>query len=228
MNILCIDTSTEYLSIGILFRGQVLSTVDIHAKLRTSDIIIPTIHKLLKKYKLKLVDFDAFSVGLGPGSFTGLRIATATIKALSFCMNKKIIGICSLDLIAYNVREDGNICVIIDAKRNLLYSGFYKKKNGLITRQWFIKLLSVDSVLNICRDKIFCAPTYFLGNGLGIYRDKIRNSLKNSIILDEAFWYPRAKNLCLAAKQMYRDKKFISIDKLKPLYIYPKHCQVRK
>lgn len=231
MNILAIDTSTKYLSIGVAIDGKVVFARDVYSHLKTASIIIPTISRILKKLKLGLNDFDCFSIGLGPGSFTGLRIGVSTIKAFSFCVKKKIIGISSLDVIAANVNSDGNICVISDARRNLLYAGFYKRKNGVLSRQGKIRLLTIDSVIGYynCRGTISCAPTYFLGDGVNIYRDKISTlKEKNNIILDEAFWYPKAKNLCLLAKQAYIRKEFINIDELKPMYIYPKHCQVKR
>ena len=72
-------------------------------------------------------DIDLFVCDIGPGSFTGIRIGVATIKAFVDVTNKKTIGVTSLECLAQNVEEDETICTLIDAKNDNVYYGFFEK-----------------------------------------------------------------------------------------------------
>ena len=225
MKILGIDTSSSNLSLAILGDKDEVFERNIEAGRRLSSIIIESITDIIKKKKMSLDSLDAFAVGLGPGSFTGLRIGIATVKGLALATSKPIIAIPSLDILASSVSENEyQICPIIDAKRQKVYSSIYKTKNNNLVRKNDYLLVDIEKLLKKIKNK-----TIFLGDGINIYKKIIKDKLgKKAKFIDEESWFPRAGNLVLMAKEKYQKKKFDNSDKLVPLYLYPKECQIRK
>ena len=101
MKILGIDTATMISGIGVVENDHTLADFRYDVKFTHSEVLLSHIDKLLKDLNLKLGDLDGFSVSVGPGSFTGLRIGLATIKGLSFASGKPVVGIPTLDALAF-------------------------------------------------------------------------------------------------------------------------------
>jgi len=223
LKILAIDTSSKYLSIA-LSRGKDILGEESHLlDRRHSGELIPRIRSLLKKRAVSINAIDMFVVGLGPGSFTGLRIGVSTIKGFGIATGKPCIGIASIDALGSCVGcQDGQPTQlprvpVIDAKRGNVYSAIYKdgvKKSKNL-------LISIDELMSKVKGE-----AVFLGDGISLYKDKILSYNKNVSFLGEEFWYPSAGDLIrLALKN--KNKKG-DLNKLKPIYLYPKDCQVRK
>jgi len=223
MKILGIDTSTKFLCIGL---SDGVGIYEYRLDLgRGHDIyLIEHIDRILKALKMKIKDIDYLAVGLGPGSFTGLRIGLSTVKGLSLVLKKKIVGISTLELIAYNaldLEDVSYICPIIDAKRKLLYTSVYQKDNFSLKQIRPLSLIGIEELI-----KIVPKGTTFLGDGLNLYRDNIMYNVKNSRALDQDYFWPKATNLIRLAIKYINRKKFTPLDKIKPLYLYPKECQI--
>ena len=231
MKILAIDTSSKYLSIA-LSRGKDILGEESHLlDRRHSGELIPRIRSLLKKRAVSINAIDMFVVGLGPGSFTGLRIGVSTIKGFGIATGKPCIGIASIDALAMNTTPgpgstlpgsgsgNGLIVPVIDAKRGNVYGAIYKdgvKKSKNL-------LISIDELMSKVKGE-----AVFLGDGISLYKDKILSYNKNVSFLGEEFWYPSAGDLIrLALKNIDKYKK-IDLGKLKPIYLYPRDCQVRR
>ena len=103
MKLLAIETSTNRFSLAVSEGGEILKSRTLILDKVLSSSIIPSIEKILKESKINLKDIDAFVVGLGPGSFTSLRVGLATIKGLAFATGKPLVGVPSLDAIALNI-----------------------------------------------------------------------------------------------------------------------------
>lgn len=223
MNILAIDTSTKYFCLVIAKDKDIL--VQYHEPLgrELSRLIIPTIKKCLKKSRLALKDIDCFAVGLGPGSFTGLRIGLATIKGFALALKKPVIGLSSLDTMAYSVNgEDKDICPVVDAKRALVYSAIYRKQGVILRRKSRYLLVGINELL----DKIK-KETVFLGDAVALYRAEIANRFKQKpCFKEEDYWYPCPEFLLALALEKIKKKEFKDAGKIVPLYLYPKDCQV--
>lgn len=222
MNYLVIDTSTKHFSLAAVRAGKIVAQRDAFKDKILSSSIIPEIDKIFKKAKLSLPKLDGFVVGLGPGSFTSLRVGLATVKALAFAASKPVVGIPSLDAVAYNVKKDytGDICVISDAKRQLVYTCTYQRQNGSLKRKSKYLLCPVDDVL-----KKISASTVFTGDAVGLFKDDILS--RDGVCEDKKYWHPQARSLWELAKPLIAQKKFNDIDRLLPLYLYPEHCQVQ-
>ena len=135
MYCLAVDTSSKFLCVAVIKDEKILAQYNKVHERQHSVLLLSKIEKVLRSSGLSLCDMDCFAVDIGPGSFTGLRIGIAAVKGLSLAMNKPIIGICSLDLIAALQPETGKmICPVIDAKRQQVYGAFYKHSKNQIKR----------------------------------------------------------------------------------------------
>lgn len=231
MKILATDASTKIISISVLDDKKPQAGIHKQFNKSQGSALIPTIKKLLDKTRYNITDIDLFCVGLGPGSFTGLRISLGAMRTLSIALKKPIIGIPSFDAIAYGLALDTRysilntyICVMFDAKQNKVYARFYKHMvSGIRPASPFL----LDGFTNII--KKIKQKTIIAGDAIPLYGSKIPASKKDIILFArESKWYPRAEFLGVMALDKY--KKGLRADpfKLLPLYIYPKECQVRR
>lgn len=223
MNLLLLDTSTKNFSVAVASQDRVLVRKNIILEKILSTSIIPSVVKILKKAKLKLREVDGFGVGIGPGSFTSLRVGLATIKGLAFALDKPVVGVSSLDVMAMGCGlTDASVCVVCDARRDLVYACFYRKQNDSLIRQSDYMLVSPQEVV-----KKITENTILLGDGITIFK-KQGFIKKNVIIAQERLWLPDAKNLWPLVKPRFIQEKYDDADKLVPLYLYPEDCQVKK
>ena len=131
---LAMDTSTDYLSLALMRDEKVMARFHRKSHMRHSSLLVPMVDKLLKKAQTKLKDISCLAISIGPGSFTGLRIGVSTVKALAAIDKKKVAAVPSLDVIAHNIAHTADtVCVVVDAKKEKLYSCFYEYKNNLLT-----------------------------------------------------------------------------------------------
>jgi len=224
MNLLAIETSTKNLSLAVAKGGKVVKFRNVKLKRPLSSSIIPSIKKILDSAGISLAELDGFAVGLGPGSFTSLRVGLSTIKGLAFASNKPVIGISSLDVLAMNVKGDHKqICVLCDAKRNLVYSCLFGKKGFILKKKSNYVLESIDKVLKKTKGEII-----FIGDGVELFRDDINKANNTSpVFADEKLAYPQAKHLVSLALKKFQNGSEDNVAELVPLYLYPEHCQVR-
>lgn len=127
MKILAYDTSGEVLSVALAVDGRALAEDQSAPGLRHSSCLMPLIEGILKKAGWKPRDLDVLAVGVGPGSFTGLRVGVATAKMLAFVWKTKLVGISSLEALA---RSTGSCAVAVDARRGRVYGALYEKRTG--------------------------------------------------------------------------------------------------
>jgi len=220
LKILGIDTSSKFLSLALAEEKNVIMEERHFLDRRHSSLLVPKIKEMLKVAEFSIDDIDVFVVGLGPGSFTGLRIGVSAVKGFGIATKKPCIGIASIDAMALNAGVASGVVVpIIDAKRENVYSAVYKKG---VKRSKYL-LLRIDDLM-----KKIKGPAVFLGDAINLYREKIEKYNKKAVFLEEECWYPCSSNLIkLAIGKLKKNKKY-DLGKLKPIYLYPKDCQVRK
>jgi tRNA threonylcarbamoyl adenosine modification protein YeaZ len=231
MKILAVDTSTKHLSLAVTDGDHVLATHNVRPKKDLSLTITFDIEHALKKANLTLHDLDGFVVGLGPGSFTSLRVGLSMMKAFIMVTEKSVVGVSSLDVIAMNItaHKPTQICVMNDARRNLLYSAIYEKKDTGLTRKSEYLLKPIDEILVLLKDEVV-----FVGDGIPLYKDHIlAQALKWGNRYSPRFetdkhWLPYAKELARLGYQRFLRGESDKVDTLAPLYLYPEDCQVHR
>ncbi|MFH0935450.1 MAG: tRNA (adenosine(37)-N6)-threonylcarbamoyltransferase complex dimerization subunit type 1 TsaB [Candidatus Omnitrophota bacterium] len=223
MKILAVDTSTNFLCLG-LSDGQRSYEYNLELGRRLSSLLAPAIKKTLEALGWGIEEIDYFACGLGPGSFTGLRIGLACVKGMAWALHKPVVGIPSLDILAAGAGQGQRpVTVIIDAKRGLVYCGIYKNKNGRLKMAAPYALLNEKEMLGAVKDN-----SVILGDALNLYREKILHRVKGALILDKDYWYPKAHKMIALALERIKDKKISNAFDIRPMYLYPKECQIRK
>lgn len=131
MNILSVDTTTKIASVT-LKKDNILFSNKIDNEITHSEKFLPLIDKTIKEANLKLEEIDKYLILNGPGSFTGIRISLATIKAINYVFNKEIFSISSMEALAYLGYKSSNknyIITFLDAKNDRVYFNIYKVEN---------------------------------------------------------------------------------------------------
>lgn len=223
MRLLCLDSSTKKFSLAAAEDGRILRYSNSELGRILSDSIVPSIEMLLKKASLDLKDIDVFCAGLGPGSFTSLRVGVSTVKAFADALNKPVVGVSSLDLIAQGMtkKTQKDICVFSDARRKMVYTAMYAHREGQLVRTSEYALQDPVSVL-----KKIKGPAVIAGDGIALYRNEIQKYCKNAELAEEKDWYPQARHMPDLARERLTAKAFDSSETLTPLYLYPEDCQV--
>ncbi len=234
MLVLGIDTSTSSLTVSLINEKKILASFNSIGTLKHSALLIPTIEKALKKAGSKIEDISLFSIGIGPGSFTGLRVGVTSMRALAIALDKPIVGIPTMDAIAYNglaflKKEktlDGHmgICPILDAKKNQVYACIYSHDGVNIIRETDYLLEPIDMLLKRLKGSIL-----FLGDAIPLYKKELSH-YKNfkARFLNDRKWLPKASVIARMGLKQYQTGKSENPFDLVPLYLYARDCQVRK
>ena len=226
MKILGIDPTSKYLSLSILEDENVLYSVHKEIGMKHSAMLLPEIDKALKQTKLSLKDLDALALSIGPGSFTGLRIGVALAKGLSMSTGIKIVTVPTMDAIAYNYEDKGNILIpCLDGRKDKIYSCIYERKEGKLFSLTDYLLVGVDELIDIINGSGISAPIFF-GDGVKLYKDKLFETIKDSIFFEDDNWYPIGEVVARLGLEKAKDAKFEDIDQLIPLYLHARDCHV--
>lgn len=205
MLILGIDTSTKICTCSIFdSENGVIAETSLSVKKNHSNIVMPIIDNLFKISDLTINDIDKIAVAIGPGSFTGVRIALGIAKGLAMALNKPLIAVNELDIL--EAIADGNeneIIPLIDARKERVY---YKYQNKYID-DYLINLIS-----NFDKNKKYI----FIGDGAINYKNILKDNLgENAIVLSMYNAFSRASILC----ELALNKEEANIYTLEPEYI---------
>jgi len=174
--LLALDTSTLVLSAALVHRQggelRVVEQIAAGPPRKQSEMLPSVLSELLARHSLKLQSLEAIAVGLGPGSFTGLRIGVATAKALAYAANIKIAGVSSLAAIALDGPEEHALLPAAIARQGELYVGTYRREhNGvrLLERERAVKPSELAELLRREPDAVA------LGPAIGPYRAELQS-----------------------------------------------------
>lgn len=177
MKILAIDSSSMVASVAIAEDDILVAEYTINYKKTHSQTLLPMIQEISNMVELDIESIDAIAIAGGPGSFTGLRIGSATAKGLGFALEKPIIHIPTIDAMAYNFYGTQNlVCPIMDARRQQVYTGIYTFEEGgfhIIMEQQPISLMELIEKLNAMNRKVM-----FTGDAIPPYREQIVENMK--------------------------------------------------
>ena len=227
--ILAVETSGRTGSIAIAVGEKVLAEASFSAPMRHSAEIFPAASNLLNRFGRKPEEIEHIYISVGPGSFTGLRIAVTLAKTMHLANDTvKIVAVDTLDVIAANiinlttentVRNSNHkrIATILDAKRSQFFIAVYQcntkhsrwdkiSTDGLMTASQFLDRFAGST-----------EPVWLLGEGLVYHKDKFKAD--GIRFLDEKYWTPRAEKVHLLGWKKARDNRFTDPLTLQPVYL---------
>ena len=176
MRILALDSSGLTASVAAVEDEQILFEYTMNYKKTHSQTLLPMLDEAVSITGMPLESVDAIAVAGGPGSFTGLRIGSATAKGLGLALDKPLIHVPTVDAMAYRMFGfDGLICPVMDARRNQVYTGIYRFKNDFETvkEQMAEDISVVIEMLNDLGERVV-----FLGDGVPVYRTQIEEKMQ--------------------------------------------------
>ena len=191
MKILGVDTSTPIGSVGLINGERFIAEHTLSIVKAHSSRLMPAIDQILKWADLTVNDLDACAIGIGPGSFTGIRIGVGTIKSLCYALKKPIIGVSTLEAIAYNLRyTDRLICPILDARKDEVYGAVFRGGQNLLRKSDDL-CAPIESLLNQIND-----AAIFVGDGLQRYASVVLERFGDDVPLaDPIFNVPRGASI---------------------------------
>jgi tRNA threonylcarbamoyladenosine biosynthesis protein TsaB len=190
--ILSIETSGRLGSVALALGEKLFAEKQFTGPMRHSAEIFPDIVSLLEQFNKKPADIEQVYISIGPGSFTGLRIAVTIAKSMALANQVKIVAVDTLDCIASNVirlTDLDRLAVILDAKRGQFFAAVYERINDL---NWNKTLPDSLMTSNEFLERFSDKQIALVGEGLVYYRDNFKSP--NIQILDEKYWNPSAAN----------------------------------
>lgn len=187
MRVLAIDSSGMTATVAVVEDTQTIAEYTVNFKKTHSQTLLPMIDTMGKMIELDLKSIDAIAVAGGPGSFTGLRIGSATAKGLGLALEKPLIHVPTVDGLAYNLYGCQDIiCPIMDARRKQVYTGMYtfarRELEGSKETELVLDVLEAQNASPIDelieRLNIHGRPVVFLGDGVPVYQDVIREKMR--------------------------------------------------
>lgn len=187
MRVLAIDSSGLTATVAVVEDTQTIAEYTVNFKKTHSQTLLPMIDDMAHMIDLDLNSIDAIAVAGGPGSFTGLRIGSATAKGLGLALKKPLIHVPTVDGLAFNLYGcEDIICPIMDARRNQVYTGMYtftrRKAEGRHYSELVFEVLEAQNAAPvealIERLNIHGRPVVFLGDGVPVYENMLANGLE--------------------------------------------------
>ncbi|MBR3324806.1 MAG: tRNA (adenosine(37)-N6)-threonylcarbamoyltransferase complex dimerization subunit type 1 TsaB [Clostridia bacterium] len=239
MKVLAIDTSNEICSVAILEDEKLIKEVHSDDSRQHSINLMPMIKKTLESVNLRLNDIELLGCGIGPGSFTGVRIGIATIKAFHDIKKIHAIGINSLEAQAYNVtlkkgKNDCKIISLIDAKNENAYIAVYRVHNGemsLYKNPEIIKISSIIDYINF-EEQVFIVGDVDKKRIDPLIQAKKAEELAQSKDVCEHEYInerePLAHSIAIASFNKYNKKIISSFDNIEPMYLQKPQAERQK
>ncbi len=192
MLILGIDSSTKVGSASLFLDNRLIGEILLNLEETHSQGLMPAVADLLKSCQYNPKDLEGVGVSLGPGSFTGTRIGVTTAKTLAQALSIPIVGISTLEVMAYGLKYvNGYICPMIDARRKRVFTSLYRSDaNGQFEVESKEALIALDDLL-VNLNKID-ESIYFVGEVVNSYQEEIRSKINNPKFVTSSFDLPRA------------------------------------
>jgi len=235
MLILAVETSTLTGSVALIEapsggggpggREKLLGETILAAPETHSARLMPAIDRLLRETSLNVRRIQGIAVGLGPGSFTGLRIAVSTVKGLAFSLGVPVAGVPTLDALAGNVPYAcTQVCPVLDARKKEVYAALFRG-NG----EGQLEKVSGDWVLppeDLCRR--LAEKTLLLGNAVEIYGELFRARLgEDALFAPPELSVPRAAIVARLSVPAFREERTLDVSSFTPLYVRRSEAEIR-
>ena len=225
MQILGIESAALTASVAVVREDCVLAEYTVNYKKTHSQTLLPMIDEIVRMTELDKNSIDAIAVSGGPGSFTGLRIGSATAKGLGLALNKPLIHVPTVDAMAYQAYHcQDRICPIMDARRNQVYTGLYEYVNGTFTIVKPQGPMDMGQLLSELRERK--RKVLFLGEGVLVYKEAIKKELPGLCSFAPPFLNrQRAASVASLGLLYYKEGRIESAADHKPDYMRPSQAE---
>jgi len=216
MKILAIETATEACSAALLIDGEITERFKV-APREHGELILPMVDELLIDSGIQLTQLDALAFGRGPGSFTGVRMATGVVQGLAFATDLPVAAISTLHALANQVEIETqieHILVALDARMGEIYSCEYKVKNGLLEKASEEQVIPPDKLTQLSTTN-----TVGIGHGWRTYLDIIKTSIGCPTLAVYPDALPRAADVAQLAIQVVEKGKTVAAEHAMPVYL---------
>lgn len=225
MALLAIDTATDRMGVALVDDGRLLASYELLAERPHASELPQAVTRVLDAGGATLPQLEGLAVDIGPGSFTGLRIGLAFVKALAFASKRPVVGVSSLEVLANGVPlTDAAICPLLDAKRRQVYAAVFRAVDGAVRRDADDVLAPIDELPRL----IPTGPVLFLGDGAELYRAPLiaAAGARARFAPPELSW-PNAGTLGRLALARLRRGERDDPKTLLPRYLYSMDCTIR-
>jgi len=234
MKVLAVESSAMVAAAAVIDEERLMGEYTLNHRKTHSQKLMPLIEELLDSLELTLMDIDVLAVSKGPGSFTGLRIGISTVKGLAQAANKPVIGIPTLDSLAYNLAcSKGIICPIMDARREQVYTSIYRwnsaiRNNAKGNLERLDEYMAVPIVELLQKLKGYKEPVVFNGDGVPVYREIILKELgERASFAPPSAAMQRAGSLAVLALEKAQKGQTEGYNDLVPFYLRKSQAEQR-
>lgn len=219
MKILGLDSSGLVASVAVVEDDNLLAEYTVNYKKTHSQTLLPMLDAIAGMIELDLNTLDAIAIAGGPGSFTGLRIGSATAKGLGLALKKPLIQIPTVDGLAYNLCGAGDlVCPLMDARRNQVYTGLYAFDGMKIETLLAQRAAGVEEILQQVNE--LAQKVVFLGDGVAVYQEQIHFHCQVPFSFAPAHLNKqRAASVAALGQQYYRQGMLQQADLHRPDYL---------
>jgi len=216
MLVLGIETSTSVSSVALATERGIVASASLARGKGHAEFVTPAIRQIALDAGVELRSLGGVAVGLGPGLFTGMRVGVATAKTMAQALRLPIVGIPSLDVLAYGVRHSSRlICAAADARRGEVFAAFYRQVPGGIQRLSEYRAWPPDRLAAEVESR--SQDTLFVGDGALLYRDRLPHARTEYASNAQAF--PTASALVELALPRFVREDTDPLLELEPLYV---------
>lgn len=241
MKILSIDTSSSICSVAILEDTKIIKEMHNFSEKEHSETLMPMIDELFKTTNLSLDNIGLIACSVGPGSFTGIRIGIATVKAFADAKNIPVVGVNSLEAMAYlgvSQKGDGEYVSILDARNDNVYFAIYKMKKGQFSIYKNPEAMQISEAITYIDN--LKLPIYFLGDIVNadlarieqLYLSRVSIEKANSEDVNKHEYLtnvgPLAIGVAIAALNRYKNGIYGNSNSLTPMYLRKPQAQRQK
>lgn len=219
MKILAIDSSSMVATIAVVTDDVLTAEYTVNFKRTHSQTLLPMIDEIKKTIELDFDSIDAIAIAKGPGSYTGLRIGSATAKGLGLALDKPIVSVPTMDALAYNLFSSSfTIVPIMDARRNQVYAGIYKFVGTEMVVEKEQCVILIEDLIDELNSKN--EAVMFLGDGIETYRNIIEEKCNFEFHFAPASMNrQKASSLASLASIYVAEGNVESADEHKPEYL---------
>lgn len=227
MNILAIESSGLVASAAIMNDEKLIAEYGMNNKMTHSQTLLPMIDEIVKAAGMKPSDMDYIAISCGPGSFTGLRIGSATAKGLGLALDRPLVEVPTLEALAWNLYgcTDALVCPIMDARRSEVYTGVYRfvsAGNGEIRFETVMNETAepLSTLVEYLNSRSDAKQVIFTGDGVPVYAKRLQDEMKIPFsFASKSAMLQRASSVAELAMLYVKQGKTVTAEEHAPVYL---------